>query len=242
MKTLIIIPAYNEAKNIPWVLENLVRECPQFDYIIINDGSNDDTRQLCSDNQYHCLNLPINTGLANAVGTGMKYAYEKGYDIAIQFDADGQHLPEYLPLMVAEIESGHDIVIGSRFVTEKKPLSLRMLGNSLIGGAVFITTGKRLTDTTSGLRAYSKRVIKEFATQMNYTPEPDTICYLLRRGLKVSEVQVAMKERIAGKSYLNTMNAIKYMVRMGISILLMQWVRRGSLGYAETADKRREEA
>ena len=172
------------------------------------------------------LNLPMNLGLAGAFQTGMKYADQQGYDCAVQFDADGQHNPEYLSSMVKEIANGHDIVIGSRFVTEKKTFTSRMLGSWLIGMAIRLTTGKRIKDPTSGMRMYNKKMINEFAHGVNYGPEPDTVAFLLRNGARVTEVQVSMNERTEGTSYLNFSKSISYMVRMTVSIMLIQFFRK----------------
>lgn len=226
MKTLIIIPAYNEAENIVNVVENLKRKYPIFDYVVINDGSNDNTGKLCRENNYNLLDLPINLGLAGAFQAGMKYAFYHDYDYAIQYDGDGQHNPEYIEGMVkCAKERAADIVIGSRFVDEKKPLTPRMLGNSLIEACIFITTGKRIKDSTSGMRLYGKKMIRKLATSMNYGPEPDTIAFLIRCGANVIEYQVHMNERIAGESYLNLTGSIKYMFHMCSSILIVQWFR-----------------
>lgn len=119
-----------------------------------------------------------------------------------------------------------DIVIGSRFVTEKKPHTLRMMGNTLIESCIFLTTGKRIKDSTSGMRLYSRRMISRLASSMNYGPEPDTIAYLIRCGARVKEYQVHMNERVAGESYLNLSGSIKYMFRMCSSILIVQWFRK----------------
>ena len=227
MKTLIIIPAYNEQDNIQRVVDNLIENYPQFDYVVINDGSRDDTALICRRNGYNLIDLPVNLGLAGGFQTGLKYAYKHGYDATIQFDADGQHLPQYIQPMIDEMErTGVDIVIGSRFVTKPKPRSLRMLGSWLIATAMHMTTGRKLTDPTSGMRLFNSKMIKEFAMDANYTPEPDTISYLMKNGATVSEVQVSMEERIAGESYLNPVNAAKYMLKMGISIVLIQWFRK----------------
>ena len=225
MKLLIIIPAYNEQDNIERVVENLKNNFPQYDYLVVNDGSADKTAQICTENGYRLLDLPINLGLAGAVQAGMKYAYRHGYDAAIQFDADGQHRPEFIEPMMEKLKSGYDVVIGSRFVTEKKPRSLRMLGSTLITFAIRLTTGATIKDPTSGMRVYNRLMIRQFATQLNHAPEPDTTSYLLCRNAKIAEVQVAMDERTAGVSYLNWTRSMGYMLRMGISILLMQWFR-----------------
>ena len=227
MKVLVVIPAYNEQENISRVVDNLIQNNPQFDYVVVNDGSRDDTAQICRQNGYNLIDLPVNLGLAGGFQAGLKYAHKKDYDAAIQFDADGQHLPQFIQPMIDEMKSkGVDIVIGSRFVTEKKPVSLRMFGSYLIAFAMKLTTGKKLTDPTSGMRLFNKKMIKEFALDANYTPEPDTISYLMKNGATVSEIQVEMAERIAGESYLNPVNAMKYMTKMGISIILIQWFRK----------------
>ena len=227
MKVLVVIPAYNEQENISRVVDNLIQNYPQFDYVVVNDGSRDDTAQICRQNGYNLIDLPVNLGLAGGFQAGLKYAHKKDYDAAIQFDADGQHLPQFIQPMIDEMEAkGVDIVIGSRFVTEKKPVSLRMFGSYLIAFAMKLTTGKKLTDPTSGMRLFNKKMIKEFALDANYTPEPDTISYLMKNGATVSEIQVEMAERIAGESYLNPVNAMKYMTKMGISIILIQWFRK----------------
>ena len=168
----------------------------------------------------------MNLGLAGAFQTGLKYAYRNGYDYAIQFDADGQHRPEFIGPMLDKIQEGYDIVIGSRFVTEKKPHSLRMLGSNLISMAMKLTTGRRVKDPTSGMRMFNKKMIAEFALNMNYGPEPDTVSYLLKQGATIAEVQVEMDERIAGESYLNLTKSMMYMLRMLLSILLIQNFRK----------------
>ena len=226
MKCLVIIPAYNEQDSIVRVIENLRSNFPQYDYVIINDGSADSTPEICRAKGYELIDLPVNLGLAGAFQTGLKYAYLKGYDYAIQFDADGQHLPQYIGPMLEKMQEGYDIVIGSRFVNEKKPKSLRMLGSNMISLAMRITTGRKVNDPTSGMRMFNKKMIEEFALNINYGPEPDTVSYLLKQGATIAEVQVQMEERIAGTSYLTMGRSIMYMMRMLISILLIQNFRK----------------
>lgn len=222
MRILLIVPAYNEEENIVRVCKNLRENYSQYDFVVVNDGSKDRTLELCKENDFPVIALPVNLGLAGAFQTGMKYAYRNGYDYAVQFDADGQHLPEYIENMITEVEKGKDIVIGSRFVTEKKPLSLRMLGSHLIAGTIRVTTGFKIKDPTSGMRIFNRETIREFAEKLNYGPEPDTIAYMIKKGKKVSEVQVKMQERIAGESYLNFSKSILYMVRMMVSLIFIQ--------------------
>ena len=227
MKTLIIIPAFNESENIERVVNNLLKNYPQYEYIIINDGSADNTAAVCQRNGYNFVDLPVNLGLAGAFQTGMKFAWAHGYDAALQFDGDGQHRPEYIQSMIEKMETdGADIVIGSRFVTQKKSFSPRMFGSRLISTLILLTTGKLIKDPTSGMRLYSRKVMEEFANGLNYGPEPDTIAYLLNKGCSVKEVQVTMDERIAGKSYLNAVSSIYYMMRICISIVFVQWFRK----------------
>lgn len=226
MKILIIIPAYNEQENIERVVNNLIKNHPQYDYVVVNDGSRDKTAEICEKRGYNYIDLPVNLGLAGSFQTGMKYAECMGYDAAIQIDGDGQHDPSYIAVMGQKMEEENaDIIIGSRFVTKKKPLNIRMLGNCLLQGCIFLTTGKKITDPTSGMRLFNRRMIKKLANTMNYGPEPDTIAYLIRCGAKVSEIQVEMRERIAGESYLDMMQSLYYMLHMILSILMIQWFR-----------------
>ncbi len=226
MKLLMVIPAYNEEDNIIGVVKNIKEKYPEYDYIIVNDGSTDHTSRRCHRNGFEILDLPVNLGLAGAFQAGLKYAYKKDYDCVIQFDADGQHRPEYITKMLEKMEEGYDIVIGSRFVEQKKPWNLRMLGSRMITVAIMLTTGKYLADPTSGMRMFNKTMIKEFAVNMNYGPEPDTISYLINQGASFSEVQVEMDERTVGTSYLGFTRSVMYMIRMMISILLIQSFRK----------------
>ena len=228
MKLLVIIPAYNEAENIERVVDNLVANYPQYDYVIVNDGSKDDTRKICARRQYNFLDLPVNVGLSGAIRAGIRYANYHDYDYAVQLDGDGQHDPAYIHLLLEEMQrSDVDIVIGSRFKTEKKPASMRMMGSRMISFAIRLTTkGKRIEDVTSGMRLFNKKMIKQFGYNIHYSPEPDTLAYLLNHGVQMEEVQVEMSERIAGVSYLNFKNSIWYMMKMMFSILTFQWVRK----------------
>lgn len=226
MKTLLIIPAYNEEESLRNTVESVKKKAPSVDYLIVNDGSKDGTVKVCRENEYPFLDLSTNLGLAGAFQAGMKYAYRHRYDCAIQFDADGQHLPEYISDLEKAIEHS-DIAIGSRFADEKKPKSMRMLGSNLIQGAIKLTTGKTIKDPTSGMRAFNRRMIEHMARGLNFGPEPDTVSYLIKRAdAKVVEVPVKMAERFAGESYLNAWTSVKYMLRMSMSILFMQLVRK----------------
>ena len=233
MRTLLIIPAYNEEESLKSTVDSVIRKVPSVDYLVVNDGSKDGTVSVCRENSYPFLDLPTNLGLAGAFQAGMKYAYRHGYDCAIQFDADGQHLPEHIEPMVEALENA-DIVIGSRFAEAKKPRSMRMLGSNLISAAIKLTTGQTVKDPTSGMRAFNKRMIVVMANGLNCGPEPDTVSYLIKRAnAKVVEIPVKMAERTAGESYLNPWRSIVYMVRMSISILFVQLFRKSLGGGAE---------
>lgn len=223
MKTLIIVPAYNEALNIEKTIADLKKNANEYDYVIINDCSKDNTKEICEKNKFNVISLPVNYGLTSGIQIGMKYALQNNYDIVIQFDGDGQHQAKYLKHLVNEIKNNNcDIAIGSRFVTKKKPFTMRMLGSNLIQSAIKLVTWKKISDPTSGMRAYNKKAIKEFATNSSLTPEPDTLVYMLKKGLKIKEVQVEMSEREFGESYLNAFKSMEYMLSMMFSIILIR--------------------
>ncbi len=221
-KVLLIIPAYNEELNLENTIKDIKENC-KYDYVIINDCSKDGTLELCKKNKWNYLSLPVNYGLTSGIQLGMKYAYKNNYDVAIQFDGDGQHQAKYLESLVEKMDNDQcDVVIGSRFVSKKKNRSLRMIGNTLISLCIKMVAHKKINDTTSGMRAYNRKAIKLFITNTSLTPEPDTLVYLLKRGLKVEEVQVEMKDRVFGTSYLNLTRSIEYMANMIFTILFVR--------------------
>lgn len=226
LKTLVVIPAYNEALNIKKTVIDLKNNAPDVDYVVVNDGSKDNTLEVLEQNNFNYIDSICNLGLFGAVQTGFKLAMKEKYDVVIQFDGDGQHSAKYIDLLVKEIENGNSIVIGSRFADEKKPFTARMIGSRLIAGAIKLITGKTIKDPTSGFRAYDKACIRDYATEMNNPPEPDTLVYMLRKNRKIKEVQVQMSEREFGESYLDLVNTIKYMSRMMVSIFLIQPFRK----------------
>lgn len=226
MKTLVVIPAYNEALNIEKTVHDLEVNAPDVDYVVVNDDSKDNTLEVLKKNHFNYIDGFCNLGLFGAVQTGFKLALKEDYDVVIQFDGDGQHSAKYIEPLVKEIENGNSIVIGSRFVDEKKPFTARMIGSRFIAGAIKLVTGKTITDPTSGFRAYDKACIIDYALEMNNPPEPDTLVYMLRKQRKIKEIQVQMSEREFGESYLNLVNTIKYMSRMMVSIFLIQPFRK----------------
>ena len=198
MKTLIIIPAYNEEESIENTIGSLQRTNSNIDYVIINDCSTDKTREICKKNNYNVINLPVNLGIGGAVQTGYKFASEYNYDIAIQLDADGQHDPKYINEMIKEIENGNDLVIGSRFLKKEGFQStwIRRMGINLYSKIIKIFTKIDIKDTTSGYRAVSKKIIKIFSKEypIDY-PEPETDALIAKNGFKVKEIPMEMKER-----------------------------------------------
>lgn len=224
---LIIIPAYNEEENIEKVVDNIIENYPEYDYVIVNDGSTDATRKICKARGYNLLDLPINLGLAGAIKSGFKYANYYQYEYVVQIDGDGQHDPAYIQNMMEVMkEKNADIVIGSRFIDQKKSVNMRMFGSHLISGLIFLTTGKKIKDVTSGMRLFNKNMIKRFGYRINYGPEPDTLAFLLNCGMQIEEVQVCMQERTAGTSYLTIGRSINYMLHMIYGIVVFQWFRR----------------
>lgn len=225
-RLLVIIPAYNEEESISSTVDELTSTLPGVDYVVVNDGSKDGTERICLEHGYNYVSLPVNSGLTVGFQTGMKYALRNGYDYALQFDADGQHRPEYISKMLdLAVAEDVDIVIGSRFVNKCKEVSARMLGSRIITVAIKLTAGKRVADPTSGMRMFNRKMIERFANDDSLNPEPESISYLMKKGAKVREVQVEMRERQAGESYLNIPKSIAYMARACISILFVQWFR-----------------
>ena len=223
---VLIIPTYNEAQNIERVVDELLSGYPQFDYVVVTDGPTDGTDEICRKRGYNTVFLPENMGLTKCFRNGMKYAYEKGYRYAVQFDGDGQHRPEYIDAMRKKALEGYDLVQGSRFLpadgaeTGNTGMSgARAFGSFMIRTAIRLTTGKTVTDPTCGLRLYSEELIDDFANKDEFAPEPDTVAKLLRRGIRYAEVGVKVAERENGESYLNPVSAAKYMWRMLSSII-----------------------
>ena len=166
MKTLIVIPAYNEALNIVKTVNDIKQNAPDVDYVVVNDGSKDNTLEVLKEHNFNYIDGFCNLGLFGAVQTGFKLALLNDYDIVIQFDGDGQHSAKYIKSLIDEIGKGNDIVIGSRFVTEKKPFTARMLGSRLIAFSIRLMTGKKIADPTSGFRAYNRACIKDYALSL----------------------------------------------------------------------------
>ena len=233
-KVLIIIPAYNEAENIPQVIEHLKLQAPQYDYLIINDGSTDKTLSICEKENYQYLNLPINLGIGGAVQAGYIYAKRNGYDIAVQMDGDGQHDITYLEDMLKPLlEDKADVVIGSRFLEKEGFQSsiTRRIGIRVLSFLILLTTGKKIMDVTSGYRAVNKRFIdiyvKDYPTDY---PEPEAIVTAIMNRGRVMEVPVQMRAREGGNSSITFKKSVYYMIKVTLAILvcrLSYGIRRG---------------
>lgn len=226
MKVLMIIPAYNEEENIKNTVEKIINyKKIKLDYIVINDGSKDNTKKVLDENKFNYINLVNNSGIGAAVQTGYKYAFYNDYDIAIQFDGDGQHDINYVDRLIKEIEkNGYDMAIGSRFVGNEskfKSTKSRRIGISILSFILFILTGKKIKDMTSGYRAVNKKIIKEFAKDYDFEyPEPITNLKIVKKKYKVIEVPVGMNERKFGKSSINLYKSIYYMINVSITMLI----------------------
>ncbi len=230
-KILIIIPAYNEEKSILRVYQGILDynrdNNTNYDVIVINDGSIDNTKQICQENNIPVINLVQNLGIGGAVQTGYKYAYENDYDYAIQYDGDGQHEISCVKDILKPLQNNEaDLCVGSRFIDKSssdfKSSAARRMGIRIISNLIKVTTGKRIYDVTSGFRAANKKIIDYFAHvyPLEY-PEPVTNAELLKKGIKVKEVPVKMHEREAGMSSIHTWKNVYFMINIFFSILVI---------------------
>lgn len=223
-KALIIIPAFNEEKSIKEVVDNIINNYPQYDYIVVNDGSRDNTAKICRDNGYSYLELPINLGIGGAVQAGYKYALRSGYDIAVQIDGDGQHDVSQMAKLIEPLRQGEaDIAIGSRFIEKEgfQSSSMRRFGIHFLSGLIFLCTGRRILDVTSGFRAVNHRFIKIYAE--NYPgdyPEPEAIVAAVMHRGKIVEVPVVMRERLTGTSSIHAWKSVYYMIKVTLAIMV----------------------
>lgn len=225
MKILLIIPAYNEEKNIKNTVENITNNS-NYDYIVINDGSKDETEKILNDNKIKHIKLVENLGIGGAVQTGYKYALENDYDIAIQFDGDGQHDVNYVEKICEPIINNEaDMVIGTRYLDKSsssfQSTFMRRLGSNIISAVIRICCRAKITDPTSGFRAVNKKIIEEFALEYpTEYPEPESTVSLLVNKYKVKEVSVSMNERSGGVSSIRLWKPVDYMVKVVLAIIV----------------------
>ena len=230
MKTLIIIPAFNEEGSIEKVVNNLTEKFPQYDYLVVNDGSTDGTKNICSGNGYQVVNLVINMGIGGAVQTGYRYARENNYDIAVQIDGDGQQDVRFLAEMIKLIEENKaDVVIGYRFVEKEgfQSSQMRRVGINFLSILAWILTGVRVKDITSGYRVINRKFIKIFAEDYpSDYPEPEAMVIAAVHGGKILEYPVVMRERENGESSITLKKSVYYMIKVTLAML----IRRLSFG------------
>lgn len=227
MKKLVIIPAYNESASIVKTVQDIKDHAPDFDYVVINDCSTDNTLQICEENDIHCLKLPVNLGIGGAVQAGYLYGVRNGYDVAVQFDGDGQHSALYLNQMVEVLERENaDMIIGSRFITNEgfQSSAVRRLGIKHFNILIKLLTGKKITDPTSGMRMVNRKIMKLFAEDYpkDY-PEPESVVHIISKGNKVIEIPVLMNERSEGVSSISPRKSIYYMIKVTIAMIIARF-------------------
>lgn len=230
-RILLIIPAYNEEDCLLNTYNKIIKynqeNNTKYDVIVINDCSTDKTLKICEENNIPVISLIHNLGIGGAVQTGYKYAFENDYDIALQYDGDGQHDVNYISNIIKPIiDDKADFVIGSRFiednVSEFKSSFARRIGIRLISFTIKFVTSKTIKDVTSGFRAANKLVIADFAKSypVDY-PEPITNTELLKKNYRIEEIGVSMNEREGGKSSINSWKNIYFMINVILSVLVV---------------------
>lgn len=227
MKKLVIIPAYNEQASIAKTVADIKENAPDFDYIVVNDCSTDDTLQVCEENNIKCLKLSVNLGIGGAVQSGYLYGFREGYDLAVQFDGDGQHSAKYLEDMVqCLVNNKADMVIGSRFITNEgfQSSAIRRLGIKHFNLLIKILTGHTITDPTSGMRMVNRNIMKLFSEDYpkDY-PEPESVVHIIAKGKKVVELPVIMNERSEGVSSISPGKSIYYMIKVTIAMIIARF-------------------
>ena len=224
MKKIIVIPAYNEEGNLEKTVRDIRENAPDFDYVIVNDCSTDNTLGMCREKGFSYLNLPVNLGIGGAVQTGYRYAYYHGYDLAVQFDGDGQHSAKFLAQMAQVLEETEsDMVIGSRFIEKEgfQSSGLRRIGKRYFSLLIKLLTGKTVTDPTSGMRMINRKLLKKFTNEYpkDY-PEPESVVTVLSEKHKVTEIPVVMNEREEGISSISLRNSVYYMIKVSFAVVI----------------------
>lgn len=223
-KILIIVPAYNEAKNLPEVIAGIRQQSLAVDILVLNDGSTDDTASIGKACGVFVVNLPYNLGIGGAVQTGYQFATEMGYDIVGRLDGDGQHDAQHLPKLHQKIEAGlADVVIGSRYkegAGYTASLS-RAVGTKLFANIVSRITRQRFTDTTSGFWMSNREAMAVLAKHLpSDYPEIEGLVMLCRASFRICEVSVSMKPRQHGQSSITPLHSFYYVIKVLLAILL----------------------
>lgn len=204
-RVLVVVPAHDEEESLPATIAELRERAPGVEILVLDDGSHDGTSRVAREAGVDVVRHPINLGVGAALQTGFQWAYARGFDVVVQVDADGQHDPAYLSALVTPVLTGRcDVCIGSRFVSRtgyRAPWN-RRLGMKLFSAVVRLALGRPITDTTSGFRAYSRAVMR--VCQYDFPkdfPDAPLLISLARRGFRLDEVPVVMRERHAGRSF-----------------------------------------
>lgn len=225
MRIIAVVPAYNEAKNIEGVINNIKKEEPDLDILVIDDGSVDNTTFIAQNSQKATvITLPHNLGIGGVVQTGFKYAERNNYDLIVRLDGDGQHPAEGITKILQPVLTGEaDLVIGSRFLkdSETYPDFIRRVGQRIISFFVSILSGQKISDSTSGFRCYNKKVIvllnKYYPADY---PEPEEIIFLKKNNFKIKEVAVSMFQREEGNSSITFIKSLYYMMKVILSLFI----------------------
>lgn len=224
MAILAVVPAYNEEETIVAVVRDLLASDSGVDVLVVDDGSVDETASRAAAAGARVCSLARNMGIGVAVQAGFAYAVLHGYELAIQFDGDGQHLASEIPLLLEPMASGrYDVVIGSRFLLGAgyRPPPLRRMGIALLRSLVNGLCRAGITDVTSGLRAYSARAIRFLAAHYpTQFPEPESIVWLMRHGFRITEVAVRMQPRQHGRSSIGGLGSLWYMIRVSLGVII----------------------
>jgi glycosyltransferase involved in cell wall biosynthesis len=220
-----IVPAYNEARNLPRLAEALRGRAPACDVCVVDDGSTDGTAEVAGSLGWTVLRLPMNLGIGGAVQVGYLWAFERGYDVAVQVDGDAQHDPAYLEALLAPIADGRaDLVVGSRFLSDGgfKSTRVRRAGIRYLSWLLRLRCRARVTDPTSGFRAAGRKAIELFARYYpSDYPEPEAIALASRAGLRLAEVPVRMQERPHGRSSITAMRSVYYLVKVSLALVVL---------------------
>lgn len=222
---LVVIPAYNEEQALPVAVADLRRDRPDADILVIDDGSADRTSEVAREIGCSVVTLPGNLGIGGAVQTGLMYAFERGYGFAVQFDADGQHVAAEMEKILSIVRDGHsDVAIGSRFLSNAsgfRSTAARRCGIRLFQFVISAAIGRRITDSTSGFRAYNREAIQFLAVEYpcDY-PEVEAVVVLAKNGFRIQEVAVEMRERQAGRSSIRPLHSVYYMIKVMLAILM----------------------
>ena len=221
IRVLVIIPCFNEEASVEDVIDGVRKFLPDAQLLVIDDGSTDDTYQKALAAGAKVLRHPINLGIGVTVQTGYKYALRNGYDIVVQVDGDGQHLPVFLPELITPLTHGQaDMVIGSRYFQSSRLKGRvssigRVIGSSFLTTMIHLLSGKNLFDSTSGFRAVGKPLIKAFAENYPYDyPEPVSALWAISRGYAVAEIPVQMAPRVTGRSSISPVHSVIYILKV----------------------------